>query len=276
MVMPRRAAHSVAILSLALLIACGSTDETRPIEVLFYVDALSGTRFMVDGFQAQNADHRLPGRTFEAPHFFVLENARQFQPPQRGVRGCFRTLPDCRSVEPSDPCETAPITIFLFYGTVLQERVTLQPGQCYGPDDDPQNPPDCDAPDFATSCPANDPNIVLSGPEVRFELCTSTAAESVPCVDAPASGPANVAFSANIGDFDASNFTTCSVPEAAISFCTTPAIFFLENPADRVQGIFAKLFNQNPNVSLHADLYVDGRIHTSQASDGDVIIDEGL
>src|SRR5262249_1340447 len=157
-----------------------------------------GARFMVDGLQAANADHKLPGRTFEAPYFFVMENARQFKAPSAGIRGCFRTLPD----------ETSPITIFLFYGTALQQRVTLQPGQCFGPRSDPRDPPDCA--DFVTPCAATDP--MVTSHEIRFEVCTSTGTGS--CIDAPATGPANVGFTASTGDFDATNITNCAIPEA--------------------------------------------------------------
>jgi hypothetical protein len=257
----RRVATVLALLPLALLFAaCGNNDETRPIEVLFYVDGLSGTRFAVDGIQAANGDHRLPGRTFEAPYFFVLENARHFGTGP-GIRGCFRTFAD----------ESAPITVFLYFGTALQQRVVLQPGQCYGPGYDPQNPPDCD--EFVNPCTVT-ADIDMREPEVRFEICTRTGDEL--CIDAPATGPANIAFSASIGDFDATNITTCVVEEAATSACTTPSIFYLEDPADRIQGIFTKLGGQNPDVNLQADVYVGGNLRTSETNDDDVVIDEEI
>lgn len=261
----KRVASAVRTFTLALLLAaCGSSDESRPIEVIFYVDGLSGTRFAVDAIQARNADHRFPtGRTFEAPFFFVLENALQFESGQ-GIRGCFRTLPG----------EAAPITIFLYYGTVFQQRVTLQPGQCYGPGDDPQNPPSCEEFDSRDSACDFTGDITVPAPEVRFEVCVNTG--STLCQNAPATGIANLAFTASIGDFDATNITTCSVPEAAASFCTTPSIFYLENPADRLQGIFTKLAGQNPNFFLQADVYVGGDFLTSETNDHDVIIDEAL
>jgi hypothetical protein len=254
----KRVGSAVRTFALALLLAaCGSSDESRPIEVIFYVDGLSGTRFAVDSIQARNADHRLPGRTFEAPFFFVLENALQFD-SEEGIRGCFRTFAD----------EPAPITIFVYYGTLFQQRVVLQPGQCYGPGYDPQNPPDCEQ----FTCALVD--VDVPGPEVRFEVCPNTG--TTRCQDAPATGVANIAFTASIGDFDATNITTCSIPEAAASFCTTPSIFYLENPADRLQGIFTKLAGQNPNVFLQADVYVGGNFRTSETNDHDVIIDEEL
>jgi hypothetical protein len=257
----RRAIPVLAMLPLALLLAaCGSNDETRPIEVLFYVDGLSGTRFAVDGIQAANGDHHLPGRTFEVPYFFVLENAQHFK-TGAGIRGCFRTFAD----------ETAPITVFLYFGTALQQRVVLQPGQCYGPGYDPQDPPDCD--EFVNPCTVT-ADIDMPEPEVRFEICTHTG-DGV-CLDSPATGPANVAFSSSIGDFDATNITTCLVPEAAVSACTTPSIFYLEDPADRIQGIFTKLGGQNPDVDLQADLYVGGNLRTSTTEHGDVVIDEDI
>jgi hypothetical protein len=191
----------------------------------------------------------------------VLENARHFRAGP-GIRGCFRTFAE----------ETAPITIFLYFGTALQQRVVLQPGQCYGPGYDPQDPPDCT--EFVNPCTIT-ADIDMREPEVRFEVCTRTDSRTL-CVDAPATGPANVAFSASLGDFDVTNITTCAVPEAASSACTTPSIFYLEDPADRIQGIFSKLGGQNPDVGMQTDLYVGGNLRTSQTDSGEVIIDEPL
>lgn len=270
MISIRRVASGVRALFLALLLAaCSNPDESRPIEVLFYVDGLSGTRFAVDGLQAANSvAHRLPDRTFEVPFFFVMENARQFDDGD-GIRACFRTFAD----------ETAPLTIFRYFGTNLQRRVTLSPGQCFGPGYDPDDPPDCD--DFV--CAIADPSQNF-GPEVRFEICVDRndctcreTAENAPgCAPGPTPVPENIAFTASVGDFDATNITTCFIPEASASFCTTASIFYLENPFDRVQGIFTKLGGQNDDVDLKADLYIDDDLRTSKSGGGDLVIDEGL
>lgn len=247
-----------ALCSLPLLGSCGDPDQSRPVEVIFYVDGLSGTRFAVDGLQARNGNHPPPRPSFEVPFFFVLENAQQFTSGD-GIRGCFRTFAD----------ETAPITVYLYYGTAFQRRVVLQPGQCYGPGYDPQNPPDCAS--FVNNC--TDTSDINLSPEVRFELCPRDPnSPDMPCADAPAVGPANLVFTASVGDFDATSNTACLVPEAAVSSCTTPSIFYLEDP-NRVQGIFTKLNDQNNDFHLQADAYVRGNLRTSESDDDNVVID---
>jgi hypothetical protein len=150
--------------------------------------------------------------------------------------------------------------------------VVLQPGQCYGPGYDPQNPPDCA--DFVNPCDQTD-DIDITSPEVRFEICVHNP--NGLCSDAaPPTGPANIGFTGSTGDFDATTITSCAVPEAAASFCTTPSIFYLEDPVDRVQGIFTKLSNQNRDVDLQADLFVNGNLRDSKTDHGDIVIDEGL
>jgi hypothetical protein len=257
----RIAASVVALSSLCLFGACGTTDESRPIEVIYYVSGQSGTRFAVDGIQAANGNHPGARPSFEAPFFFVLENARQFSTGDP-IRGCFRTFDN----------ETAAITVYLYFGTQFQRSVVLQPGQCYGPGYDPQNPPDCD--DFASNC--SDPTGIDDSPEVRFEICPHDPnGPDTPCANAPADGPANLVFSASVGDFDATNITTCLVPEAAVTACATPAIFYLEDP-NRVQGIFNKANDRNNDFQLQADAYVGGNLRTSQKDDDNVVIDVEL
>jgi len=92
--MLRNAFRRAPLALLLACVACGESGqrETRPIEVLFFVDGPSGTPFRVTALQAANADHSFGDQVFETPYFFVLENS--FQP----VSGTFEALEDPISV----------------------------------------------------------------------------------------------------------------------------------------------------------------------------------
>jgi len=154
---------------------CGESGEreTRPIEVLFSVSRPSGLDFEVLALQAQNADHRFEGRSFETPHLFVMENATQ------PVRGMFRNL---------DP--ENPLTVELIFGTDLVSRQEIPPGACCTVE------PGADCSSATETCEPIEAMPMRR--EIRFEVFSLSAV-------------ANIGFSATIGDQFATNITSCSL-----------------------------------------------------------------
>ena len=211
-------------------LACGKSGDrpTRPIEVIYYVSGVSGTRFQVEQLQAANADHRLPDRELKAPSFIVMENALQ------PVSAVFRNAEG----------QLDPITVSLFLGNVLRRTVEIAPG---------------------TSATVGEgtpvPNVI--GPDVRFEISSTT-------------GPENVGFDVSIGDLYDTNVTNCNIRPVAVEFCSTPAMFFLEDARETITGIFTKLGGQDEDAVFKVDLFVNGAFVESGSGRDDVVIEHDL
>lgn len=134
-------AVALAVCWVTLAGGCGGsgTRETQPIEVIFFVDGPEGARFRVEAIHAANADHRFGEREFAAPHFFVLENARQ------PVRGWFEPLDD-------------PIRVTVALGAPTTALGSEGETRTISPGDEDRS--------VGTGHPSPEP----SGPEVRFEV----------------------------------------------------------------------------------------------------------
>jgi hypothetical protein len=255
-----RALRWLCLVALLHPLSCGESGsrDQRPIEVIYYVTGVSGTRFQVEGFQAANADHDLRGREFRTPHFFVLENALQFELPAQPIRGTFQAIDDT-------------IQVFVLFGTQLQERsIELAPGQraTFPCDDLDVDTGECRDGNIPPPTPAP------RGPEIRFEICTAAAEGSVdtPCSDLDPPVPPNLAFDVTVGDINGTNVTVCSITAAAVQTCRTATTLFLENPKERVTGVFQKLAGENRDARLRAEIYVNGRLADSDVSRQDAII----
>jgi len=250
----------VLALPLALLCAgCGKTGsrDFRPIEVLYFVSGPTGTQFQTAaeaqpdcgsdgvGIQAANGDHQFGDRVFLTPHLFVLENARQ------PVRGVFEVPPE----------NAVGIAVDLFLGTNVQATTSgeLAPGACSTVGTDT----------------ANTLQPVVTSPEIRVEVCAASdqTGASVPC-DQNTTDP-NVSFFATIGDTRGSNITSCNL-RPLTEACRTPATFFLEDAKDSVSAIFTKFSDQDRDVVLRAELYVDGNLKDTQTSKNDVIVQSDI
>ena len=248
-------------LPVALLMCAGcgksGTADYRPIEVLFFVSGPTGTQFQAAaqaqpdcgsdgvGIQAANGDHQFGDRVFLTPHLFVLENARQ------PVRGVFEVPPE----------NGIGIGVDLFLGTNVQATTSgeVAPGACatVGTDTDGTLQP------------------VVTSPEIRVEVCAASdqSGASVPCEQTTADP--NVSFFASIGDSKGSNITSCNL-RPLTEACRTPATFFLENAKDSVSAIFTKFSDQDRDVVLRAELYVDGRLRDTQTSKNDVVVQSDI
>ena len=171
--MVRKLAVGVILVGL-LCSACGKSGqrETRPIEVLFYVNRPAGAQFEVIALQGTNADHRFDGRIFEAPHVFVLENTEQ------PVKGVFRNVD-----------AELPLTVELNFGLELVNRQDVPPGVCC------TVAPDSDCTQADETC--EDLEEIPMKREVVFEVFSVDEIR-------------HIGFSATIGDLDATNITACS------------------------------------------------------------------
>jgi hypothetical protein len=253
-----RAVVTAALAALALLAACGESGSraTRPAEVLYRVSGAEGTRFRfvsvtdvctnardepitATGIQGANADHQFGDRVFQAPHFFVLENA--FQP----IRGAF-LVPDE---------ETTPIRVDLFLGLELRRGLEISPG-------------DCEIVDTGSPVPQG------VGREVRIELCASLIEipQGARCGDFPDDF---VGFFVSFGDRAATNITSC-VARPVAEACRTPATLFIERAQDQVTAVFDPLLTENPDAILQAELYVDGVLVDINSGPRNVLVEEDL
>lgn len=248
----------VSALLLVVVAGCGKSGSraTRPIEVIYYVNAPEGTRFQLlenadpaacgsngIGIQAANAQHLFGDRVFRAPHFFIDENADQ------PVRAVFVNLDESANPE--------PISINLFLGPNLQASTPpIFPGECdtVGTDDDDTLEP------------------VIRGDVVRIEVCSRPpdADTNVPCADEEALD-ARVSFFASLGDLKDSNLTNCNILPVAES-CRTPATFFIENPQEVVSAVFEKLSDQNPDATMRAELYINAKLEDTNTGGNTVIV----
>jgi hypothetical protein len=229
--------------------ACGESGsrETRPAEVLYRVSGASGSRFRfattddaclgASGIQSTNADHQFGDRIFEAPHFFILENA--FQP----IRGAF--------LVPED--ENEPIRIDLFLGLELRSVVEVNPGQC-------------------RPVETGTPEVTPGRREVRIEVCASVTGipQGARCGDLPDDF---VGFFISVGDSSSTNLTTCAARPIAEA-CRTPATLFIEDPKDEVTAVFDTLEGENPDAELLVELYVNDELVDSSKGKRNVIVED--
>lgn len=252
---------SLAFASALLLVGaagCGKSGSraTRPIEVIYYVNAPEGTRFQLlenaapracgssgIGIQAANAQHLFGDRVFRAPHFFVDENADQ------PVRGVFVNVDESANAE--------PITVDLFLGPNLQASTPpIFPGEC----------------DTVGTVRNDTLEPVIPGDFVRIEVCARPpgADTSISCDDEEALD-ARVSFFASLGDLEDSNLTNCNILPVAES-CRTPATFFIEDPQEVVSAVFDKLSDQNRDATMRAELYINGRLEDTDTGKNTVIV----
>lgn len=278
----------LAVVAAVAGLSCGdSSDDLRPIELLYFVQGPTGTRFAVVGpddnddclapsreqpagfipsggfgFQSRDATHLLPG-TFRAPHFFVFENERQ---PTRGV---FRNLGD------------APLTVLQFRGAAQPGSTigveTIAPGACLSvstfPDGDEI---DGRAPPFV---PDN---------QFRFEICSFLDGVRLPegfrCQDLAPRGPidrdadgdllfdAGIGFFASVGDLTASFLSRClGLDPTEVVECRTPATFFMHDPQDQISAAMTRLANQ-PDSFMQLDLYRGDQLLDSSRGGSDVFV----
>ncbi len=281
---------SVALI--AMLAACGDDpDDTRPIEILYFVQGPTGAPFTVVGpddngdcmaesrdqvaglvssggygFQTLDASHVLSG-TFRAPHYFVFENEKQ---PTRGV---FRNL------------GSAPLTVLQMRGlappATTLERQTIPPGACrsvssFGDDDE-----------IAGLAGADDP-----ANDYRIEVCSFAAGTRLPpdfrCQDLAPRGSvefdldgarlidAGAQFLSTIGDLTASFLSSCLAQEGSEGVaCRTPATFYMFAPEDQISAAMTRFRNQ-PDSFLQLDLYRDMSLLDSDRGSGDVFVRDDI
>jgi hypothetical protein len=252
--MLRREVQRALLLAAALVFtgaACGESGsrETRPAEVLFRVSGSGGTRFRVgtaadeclgaSGIQSPNTDHQFGDRVFEAPHFFILENA--FQP----IRGAF--------LVPED--ETEPISVDLFLGLQLRSVVGVNPGDCRS---------------VETGVPVVEP----PGRNVRIEVCGSLTEipRGANCGDFQDDF---IGFFISIGDSQSTNLTSCAARPIAEA-CRTPATVFIQEPKDEINAIFDTLSGENPDAILRVELYVNDELVDASSGKRNVIVEHEL
>ena len=285
---PRSRSVFLPVVVFAALASCGDSPvDNRPIEILYFVQGPTGTRFSIVGpeenddcmaesldqpaglvpsagfgFQSADATHVLPG-VFVAPHFFVLENERQ---PTRAV---FRNL------------GSAPLTVLQLRGlappgTTVELR-RIPPGECRSVStfDDAREI----AGDFIPTEPDD---------EFRFEVCSFTAGTQLPdgfeCQDLAPRGSverddegnllfdAGISFLATLGDLTASFLTQCLGPEGTERVgCRTPSTFYLNAPRDQISAAMTQLPNQ-PSSFMQLDLYRGDRLLDSNRGGNDVFV----
>lgn len=267
------------------LTSCGNeSNESHPIEFLYFVQGPTGTRFeIVDadnnadcmaesrdeisglvpsagfGFQSDDATHTLPG-TFRAPHYFVIENEHQ---PTRAV---LRNLGH------------APLTVLQQRGlaspaSTIETRI-IPPGECrsistFSDEKEMMG-------DAGPSNPAT---------EYRVEVCGFAGGTEVPngfrCQDIAPRGPTEIddigaAFFGTLGDLDVSFLTRCLQLEGSEQLsCRTPATFYLFNPQDLI-GVAMTQISGGPPSFLQVDLYRGDVLLGSNRGSGDVFIRDDI
>jgi len=284
----RRALYAITAIVLgATPLSCGDEDrQSRPIEILYFVQGPSGASFdVVDeddngdcladsrnqtggfiesngfGLQTNDAVH-VPQGPFTAPHFFVLENEKQ---PTRAV---LRNL------------SGTPLTVQRLLGaasgaTNLTSH-TIPAGAC-------RSISNFDDADEMAGVGAQ-PDLRN---EFRIEVCSFPTGTELPsgfqCQDLrldpdnPALPPDfGASFLSTIGDFTASFLSRCLQVEPAESAeCRTPATFYMFNPQDQISAAMTRLTNQT-NSFLQVDLYRNDRRVDSDRGRGDVTVREDI
>jgi hypothetical protein len=261
--LPRIAATALALtLCSTFGMACGGGSiPGRPIETLIYVSGPTGAQFSLPdvanpacgstgtGIQAPNASHQFPGRLFQAPHLFVLENVRQ---PVRAVI--------------QNQSDTA-LQVNTFLGETGQNtNVQIPPGQCQ------------------TVITNNIINSPLTpnprGHQTQVEVCSPLNATNDPdlqigCVGMPVDpNDRAIAYFATIGDIASTNITNCLLP-SLLDACRSPTTFFLEQPQDEVDAVMSVNSGQNPPgqpiAQLRLELYINGQRVSSDAGTNPVV-----
>lgn len=273
---------TVLALAFALVACGGGSTESRPVEILYFVQGPTGARFMVVdeddprddcvalsrdlpsglvpsagyGFQTSDATHVPPNPIFVAPHYFVFENEQQ---PTRAV---FRNLAD------------APLTVLQLRGlappaTTLETQI-IPPGECRS----------------VSSFDDQDEMEGVAGPDdfdrdFRIEVCSFARGTDLPsgfrCQDLRADGatadlPTDIgaAFLSTIGDLNSSYLSRCLQLEGSEQLeCRTPATFYMFAPADIIGVAMTRLSGQLDSF-LQVDLYRGDDLLDSNRGTGDV------
>jgi len=269
----------------ALANACGDApDDSRPIELLYFVQGPTGGLFevvgpddngdctapsrqqisgLIDsagyGFQTIDATHVVSG-TFQAPHYFVFENERQ---PTRGV---FRNL------------GPLPLTVLQLRGIASPgstlETHTIPPGECRS----------------VSTFNDDDEMLGLAGRDVtsddfRLEVCSFLDGTELPngfrCQDLAPRGEVEILdaganFVGTIGDLTASFLTQCLQLEGSERVqCRTPATFYMFEPQDQISAAMTR-FRTQPDSFLQADLYRGTRLLDSDRGSNDVVVRDDI
>jgi hypothetical protein len=113
--------------------------------------------------------------------------------------------------------------------------------------------------------------IPLTSPqEIRFEVCAPVPGASTCLAASPQADPGvfGVSFSGTIGDPFTSHILGSSNPSVS-AFPVAPAIYFLENASQSVNGAFRSLV---PDQALQAQLFVDGALAASDTETNKSVI----
>jgi len=233
--------------------ACGTSGggiEPEPAETLFYVSGGTGLQFELvspgdtdgcpanqgTGIQGPNSNHQFPGRIFQTPHLFVLENA--FQPVQAMIR--------------ASEDNQGPLTVSI---TIAQNppqvaNVQIGPGECKRVGVAP------------SVSPTPKPGLVDDAVEVCAPICTgcTDVDTNISCVGAPGEVDplsTSISFFASIGDIRQSNISNCITSQT--TNCFPPATFFLEQPKDQIAAVMQVTSGQAPgNGKIRIELYLNG------------------
>jgi hypothetical protein len=216
--------RAFGLLLLTICAACGESgsNPVRPREADFQVVGTSGSPFHVVRFDATNGPPHVfdPPREFQAPFTFIFLNAGPHVseisgvPPNPQVQATFTGAAAADDVS---------INLRLGFNENLTATVLI-PAGADSADSFLLATPELPAPITTPPIP----------PEVRVEVCQQTNTTSDFCTDQPQ--PQNaVPFIASMGDQD-TTFLTCGDSQ----ICTSPAIFYIENPHANVGAIISK------------------------------------
>jgi hypothetical protein len=284
---PRSKPLAIATLlaaALALVSCGGGSTESRPVEILYFVQGPTGAKFRVVaendprsdcmaisrdqstglipsggyGFQSSDATHVPANATFVAPHYFVFENERQ---PTRAV---LRNLAD------------TPLTVQQLRGlappaTTLETQI-LAPGECRS----------------VSTFDDRDEIAGVAGPDdfdrdFRIEVCSFARGTELPsgfrCQDlrdddAADTVPSDIgaAFFSTVGDLNSSYLSRCLQLEGSEQLeCRTPATFYMFDPADILGVAMTRLSGQLDSF-LQVDLYRGDQLLDSNRGTGDVFV----
>ena len=244
-------AKRIACLSLAAallaLSGCGDDDDTEFYpQILYRLEANGGGAcFRMDHIASGRARHELePGRVFTLAEgesrTFLLANG---MPP-------FEARFDWIEAGCPDTSGVIAVIGFEVQGPSAEPRTldAAQPTAILRLRSDVDNPV----------------SLEIESPRVRFEVC-SPLGDASECDG----GPTGRTFTGNIGDaFISHLLSQLDSNDAA----TTPAVIFLENPRDRVSGIFRGIAEQR----LRGELYIDDDFVDSSISDADVVLADDI
>lgn len=246
---------AVPLIAIALFAAaCGTSSggtQPEPAETLIYVTGGTGLQFELVsagdtagcpapggvGIQGPNANHQFPGRVFQSPHLFVLENA--FQPVQAVIRAKDTNL------------SPLAVSITIALNPPQVSNVMIAPGECQRVAVSP------------TAAPNPKRGLVDAAVEVCAPFSCSSCSDvdvNISCVGAPGEADplsSSISFFGSIGDIRQSNITNCVTADT--ENCVTPATFFLEQPKDQLAAVMQVNTGQaQGNGQIRTELYVNG------------------